>query len=169
MKPKRPKKKPIKGRSYASRNYILKMLGFASYKEYLASDLWKSVRKKVYAAKGKNCYLCGKPATELHHNRYHKNDLIGKKLKYIHPICRGCHEDIEFRAGEKTTLNQAKITFNKRRRMFNAVTRESRLSDESVLGLGRTMPSPQEVARAFRDAEDDLRTHSPPPSPRTDS
>jgi hypothetical protein len=105
-----------KGNTYLSRNANLKRLGFATYGDYLASDLWREIRKKVYAAKGSDCYLCGGRATELHHNRYHANDLTGKRLKYINPICRGCHEGIEFRDGEKSTVKQAKRAFRKQRR-----------------------------------------------------
>lgn len=108
-----------KGGDYTSRNANLKRLGFACYRDYLASELWREVRKKVYAAKGRACYLCGQPATELHHNRYHKNDLVGKKLKFINPICRGCHQGIEFQEGEKATLKQAAKAFRKTRRKRN--------------------------------------------------
>ncbi len=106
-----------KGKDYSSRNATLLRLGFATYKEYLQSDLWKEVRKRVYTTKGSACYLCSKPATELHHNRYHKNDLIGKKLKFINPICRQCHEGIEFQDGRKATLKQAARTFKKIRKI----------------------------------------------------
>jgi hypothetical protein len=109
-----------KGKHYTSRNANLQRLGIGSYREYLASDLWKDVRSKVYAVKGSHCYLCGNPATELHHNRYHKNDLVGKRLKYINPICRPCHDGIEFnQEGEKVTLQTASRLFKRRRREHN--------------------------------------------------
>jgi hypothetical protein len=117
VKGKRLSSDPLaKGRDYRSRNAILRGLGFATYRDYLASDLWRTVRAAVFKVKGRACYLCGKPATELHHNRYHANDLTGKRLKFINPICRGCHEGIEFQGGEKVTLKKAASTFRKRRR-----------------------------------------------------
>src|SRR4051812_34944516 len=65
------------GENYKSRNSALQAIGFPDYQAYLKSDLWRSIRRKVYAAKGSNCFICGKPAELLHHNRYHKNDLQG--------------------------------------------------------------------------------------------
>lgn len=103
------------GTSYKSRSIGLKELGFSRYSDYLASDLWRRVRSLVYKLKGHKCYLCDAEATELHHNRYHKNDLIGKRLKYINPICRQCHQRIEFRDGEKATVGEARKSFQKSR------------------------------------------------------
>lgn len=104
------------GCDYASRNANLNRLGFDTYPDYLRSDLWRAVRVKVYAAKGRDCYLCGKPATELHHNRYHANDLTGETIRFINPICRQCHESIEFRDGKKVTLHKAAKSFRKKLR-----------------------------------------------------
>lgn len=104
------------GMSYQTRAMALREIGFASYAEYLASDLWKSIRAKVYAIAGHDCCLCGKPATELHHNRYHRNDLLGKRLRFIKPICRSCHEGIEFDEGKKVGVDQAKKAFGRKRR-----------------------------------------------------
>lgn len=105
------------GQNYLSRWHNLKALGFKDYREYLASDLWREVRAKVFHAKGSICYLCPNPATELHHNRYHTNDLTGKRMKYIHPICRSCHERIEFvGVGQKAAVGQAKKSFKKLRK-----------------------------------------------------
>lgn len=110
-----------KGEDYKSRHNWLSKIGFSSYKEYLASPLWKEIRKKVYKAKGCNCYLCGAQATELHHNRYHMNDLLGKKLKFINPICRDCHEKIEFdEDGTKSPLKAAAARFKKIRKDSNS-------------------------------------------------
>lgn len=116
-----------KGEDYSSRNANLRRMGFASYAAYLKSDLWKAVRVLVYKAKGRNCYLCGSEATVLHHNRYHENDLSGRRLRFISPICRRCHESVEFRDGKKSTLAQAKSTF-----------RRARKNGRVVLSLPRT-------------------------------
>lgn len=111
-------KRTHRGEDYKSRAVGLRAIGFASYREYLRSDLWKEIRSKVYAAKGRECYLCGEPATQLHHNRYHKNDLLGKKIRFINPVCDPCHEAIEFEGNEKVTLRQAASQFRRRRRKF---------------------------------------------------
>lgn len=106
------------GRDYDSRDAELKSIGFANYREYLKSDLWRAIRRKVYALKGRVCHLCPNQADALHHNRYHKNDLLGKKLDFIHPICNRCHERIEFQMEngrrKKGTLLDAKIGFKAR-------------------------------------------------------
>jgi rRNA maturation protein Nop10 len=99
------------GLNYKSRRKVLKRLGFKSYQAYLASPLWRSVREQVYALKGDRCTICGSPATELHHNRYHRKDLLGLTLDNIHPLCRECHEEIEFDNGHKSTLDQAAKAF----------------------------------------------------------
>lgn len=112
------------GKSYQSRAWFLKKLGFRSYGDYLASDLWKQVRERVFEIKGRECFLCGKPATQAHHSRYHEADLVGRKLKYIHPVCGKCHEEIEFRRGKKATLIQAKKAFNRKRRAHMPAVRE---------------------------------------------
>ncbi len=92
-----------KGNSYVDRNHTLRQLGFASYQEYLESDLWRKVRLQVYVIKGRTCRMClSKPATCVHHNRYHLNDLTGRKLKFLEPLCDDCHKKIEFEQdGEK--------------------------------------------------------------------
>lgn len=85
------------GRSYSSRDYNLRLLGFASYRAYLDSELWDGIRREVFVARGSVCTLCPERATELHHGRYHRSDLTGLTRKHIHPICRGCHDKIEIR------------------------------------------------------------------------
>lgn len=109
-------KRLYNGGSYQSRNLVLQELGFANYSEYLQSELWKSIRKNVYAQKGSSCYLCGDPATALHHNRYHRNDLVGVRTKYIKPICSKCHHEIEFSNGKKARVRQAASAFRRKRK-----------------------------------------------------
>lgn len=100
------------GNCYETRKLNLKLIGFKTYPKYLKSDLWRSVRKRVYAVKGDICSLCPEPATALHHNRYHIDDLSGKTMEHIHPICDTCHEFIEFgKHGKKNSLQKARETF----------------------------------------------------------
>lgn len=100
------------GKSYHSRDLALRELGFSDYREYLRSSLWKLVRTKVFRVKGRSCYLCSGFADMVHHNRYHKNDLIGKNLAFLFPICSICHERIEFsNKGKKLDLNTAQSRF----------------------------------------------------------
>lgn len=109
----------LHGRSYRHRAFFLKKLGFASYQAYLASDLWREVREKVFALKGRRCHLCGEFASQAHHTRYLECDLTGRKTKHIHPICGKCHKEIEFTAdGEKATVAQAKKAFSRKKKLF---------------------------------------------------
>lgn len=101
---------------YRERNATLHAMGFKSYRVYLASDLWKLVRSRVFRKKGRICSLCPAPATSVHHNRYHRNDLLGKNLKFLNPICNACHEEIEFsRTGRKKPLENVANHFADKR------------------------------------------------------
>lgn len=117
-------RKDHNGRSYDSRNLILKENGFKSYREYLSSSLWKSIRVRVFSLKGNLCHLCNSKATELHHNRYSKSDILGITIKNIVPICRKCHEYIEFSYGNKNTLSAAKNKCKKKKERFIADKRK---------------------------------------------
>ena len=92
---------------YAQRDAVLLEMGFSSYREYLNSSLWKSIRKRLLKA----CCVCvcGKPATEFHHRSYKRRYLEGrgKVHKFITPICRECHLKIEFEGSQKMSLGWA--------------------------------------------------------------
>lgn len=95
------------GEDYASRNHTLKELGFDSYKDYLKSRLWKKIRSKIMNRANYVCEICQSHATEVHHSRYHRNDLLGKTLKFLHPLCGDCHYNVEFKKGVKLSLKDA--------------------------------------------------------------
>lgn len=119
------------GKSYAGRAYWLKVIGFSSYRQYLKSDLWKRVRGLVFQVKGRDCYLCGGFASQAHHQRYHKNDLIGKKLMFIQPLCGRCHLAIEFDGESKMMMRESTHRFNVMRR---ARLKAMRANGEAVRG-----------------------------------
>lgn len=103
------------GNSYLSRLVALRSLGFRSYGEYLNSDLWRTIRTKVLRVKGRLCFMCGKPATSVHHNRYHRNDLIGANLSFLFPVCDDCHKHVEFsRHGKKVDVGTAQNRFGEK-------------------------------------------------------
>jgi hypothetical protein len=92
---------------YGERNRVLRAIGFADYKAYLDSDLWKRIRTRVLAS-DPACVRCGKPATQVHHSRYRKKDLLGKTLNSLFPVRGGCHYRSEFRTdGEKLPPREA--------------------------------------------------------------
>lgn len=95
--------------TYQGRAFWLAELGFASYADYLASPLWQTVRSKVLRKAKWRCCCCRGRATQVHHSRYHRNDLTGKNGKYLHAICGTCHQSAEFtwRSNKKTDVRQA--------------------------------------------------------------
>lgn len=86
--------------AYEKRGRLLRELGFDSYKTYLSSPLWHSIRAKVLVG-GVKCYGCPGKANQVHHGRYTRENLSGTSLRYLYPICRDCHERIEFERGKK--------------------------------------------------------------------
>jgi cytochrome c553 len=73
-----------------------KRLGFNSYKQYLQSDLWKSIRRRVFHRDGSCCVLCQKPAAQAHHRSYDYSTMSGNDITMIISLCCGCHHKIEF-------------------------------------------------------------------------
>lgn len=87
------------------RNATLLTMGFKSYREYLESSLWATIRERVYRKCGRQCTLCEYQAEVLHHIGYSKETLLGSDLKSIVPLCRSCHEKVEFDGnGKKRTF-----------------------------------------------------------------
>jgi 5-methylcytosine-specific restriction endonuclease McrA len=79
----------------STRARILKDLGFASYRAYLRSPLWRGIRILVFRTKGRRCCLCGSRAQQIHHRRYDRSTLLGAVLTWLEPICVKCHTLIE--------------------------------------------------------------------------
>lgn len=70
----------------------LRRLGFVSYKQYLASDLWKSIRQRVLDRDGGKCVRCQKPAKTVHHPHYSYDVMRGERIEALTSACGGCHE-----------------------------------------------------------------------------
>ena len=70
----------------------------------MVSDLWKSIKIKVYEQRGSLCLVCKEPATALHHRNYNKSTLLGISLTPIIPLCDTCHKSIEFNENGNKTL-----------------------------------------------------------------
>lgn len=89
--------------AYIKRNVRLRELGFASYADYLASDLWKSIRRRVFQRDNGRCYCCGGIASQAHHTNYKPGTLAGTSISGIRAICGTCHQWIEVDDQGKTT------------------------------------------------------------------
>jgi len=77
-------------------------MGFASYRDYLRSPLWKSIRAAKLEA-SPQCEICStSKAAQVHHLRYSVDALAGKNAWPLVSTCRECHTRIEFnREGKK--------------------------------------------------------------------
>lgn len=99
--------------SYQERDETLRRLGFSSYKKYLESDLWISLRGRVLTENSARCTLCPKEATQVHHTSYGEPTLGGESLEHLFPICGGCHLKVEFsKKGEKRNFGNTQQVFN---------------------------------------------------------
>jgi hypothetical protein len=103
-------------RAYAKRDAVLRYLGFASYKAYLKSPLWSSIRQNILERDGHQCRSCARKANQVHHRRYSIEVLRGEALEWLQAICGRCHRGIEFRSSGKVSLAQANRTLKRRTR-----------------------------------------------------
>ncbi len=72
----------------------LQAIGFASYDDYLRSEMWRLIRDRVFATKGRECRCCGKTATQIHHRSYARTVLEGISINPLEPICAACHDHL---------------------------------------------------------------------------
>ena len=94
--------------TYSDRDAVLSSLNFDSYKEYLSSELWHTIRGIVmrrdsYKCVLKNCttrrYHC-----TLHHVSYSRATLLGINPGAIITVCHHCHKLLEFSRGVKLSF-----------------------------------------------------------------
>jgi len=105
-KKQKPKESPKRRQKGQSRHFA----GFATYKDYLRSDLWQDIRERVLDLHDRKCKLCNGLATQVHHRHYGIRSLTGKTLVHLLPVCGGCHVRIEFGLdGKKRTAKQAEM------------------------------------------------------------
>jgi 5-methylcytosine-specific restriction endonuclease McrA len=116
--------KTFPGDNYTERLRNLKVLGFNSYRDYLRGRLWASVRAAALARNGGRCRGCGRPARQVHHQDYSPETLLGQRPHRLIPVCRRCHERIEFdEGGKKRPLREARavadrLTSSRQRELF---------------------------------------------------
>lgn len=46
------------------------------------------------------CYVCGKPAEEMHHIFHGADKKLSEKLGCMVPLCRACHNRVHHEGGE---------------------------------------------------------------------
>jgi hypothetical protein len=137
------------GYTYTTRNENLKQIGFNDYSEYLASELWLGIRSKVLK-KNNRCKVCSRKAVVVHHRNYSVSVLLGKKLKPLVSLCRGCHDLIEFDGGVKRTLKKANSHLDRLVQLtFNESSGEQRSVALSNKFMRTHFANPRENEKAF--------------------
>ncbi len=112
---------PYPTTTYAQRNEILLTIGFKDYASYLASNLWRGIRKRVRSQAGIACRLCGKYAHYIHHLTYEQEVLEGKNINKLSPLCGKCHDKVEFGKGKtKRSVRDAHTQYLRLLREFHA-------------------------------------------------
>ena len=114
----RPKRRRQKrsGRTYRSRDTLLRRMGYSSYPAYLRSPLWASIKARIPAPL---CCIprCGRPRVDLHHTTYEARVLAGDLpddalQAAIVPLCSRCHRLVEFApTGSKHTMQEALLAY----------------------------------------------------------
>jgi len=91
-----------KKRSKISFRKAIKVLGFKTYADYLASDHWKDTCRLL---KGKVCYCCRQgERLQLHHKSYAN---IGKETEWdVVTVCDSCHSKIHSIEGGGAKLDR---------------------------------------------------------------
>ena len=85
--------------TYAGRDAMLFWLGYPSYADYLRSDLWRTIRKRILVRDGNRCCVCHGKASEVHHAAYTRAAMLGQEDEQLLSLCRDCHKGIEFTPG----------------------------------------------------------------------
>jgi len=80
---------------YQERNRLLADMGFATYAEYLQSDLWRAIRRRVFRRDRGRCRFCDQLASQVHHGTYDGPHLRGERITKLYSCCRPCHEAME--------------------------------------------------------------------------
>jgi hypothetical protein len=82
---------------YTYRDDNLLVLGFTSYRAYLASELWASIRARVIRRDKSKCRRCGRNKSNLqvHHRAYDPATLRGDCLDALMAVCDRCHKKAE--------------------------------------------------------------------------
>lgn len=84
------------GQMYVQRRVVLKRLGFADYRQYIVSPLWKTIRMRVLRDRPW-CELCqAKRSTQVHHQSYSEDVMSGEEDTGLVATCSGCHHFVEF-------------------------------------------------------------------------
>jgi hypothetical protein len=87
-----------------TRHAMLAELGFQAFGEYIRSPLFRSIRTRVIEAARGKCRSCGEPATKVRHAKFTRENLSGRSLAFLTPLCGLCFEaDLILEQAERPT------------------------------------------------------------------
>jgi hypothetical protein len=108
---------------YTVRNEILTNLGLGSYKEYLKTQLWSSIRERVLKKYNYKCRVCGEATNTVHHIAYNEDIMLGISIDDLIVLCKTHHMLVEFDVIndnrdkksnlKKNSINKAKVKLGK--------------------------------------------------------
>lgn len=112
----------------------LKELGFFSYRRYMRSNLWRSIRRRKIKQDGPFCAACSCIGEDVHHRSYSRAVLRGDDLSQLILLCRACHRSIEFdEKGEKRSSVMVE-------KALVRLLRRSKAPDSARAQAGEAMP-----------------------------
>ena len=94
--------------SYDYRIEVLNRNGFSSYREYLKSDLWSDIKRRVLERDGGACRVCGQEAKYVHHDSYGDVTIRGEHIGKLYSLCLRCHGEVEFEGKRKRDFSSAR-------------------------------------------------------------
>lgn len=101
---------PAKGRHRKSgggsvvqrRRDVCRMLGFQNYRDYLASPLWRKIRRHIFGRAESVCECChNAKAVVVHHLNYDAETMAGHADDALIAVCQPCHDNYHSSNGKK--------------------------------------------------------------------
>lgn len=146
-----------KRNAYSRRNRRIRELGLAqTYQEYLKSDIWLWIRRRVLDRDKRRCRLCDAKATEVHHTNYSRTTLIGQNLAALYAVCRKCHETVEFADGRKLNMQEMRAAMRGLRPDCFGVNRELARVEREQNKVRRAKRKQEELDRLARRKADSI-------------
>ena len=109
LRGRRPPSESAHTRAMADLFGRLSALGFAKYKDYIASEHWKAVRAAYAASSKPQTCPCGARANHLHHLTY--GSLGRERLDDLVPLCEKHHDRVHNSAKYlPTSMDMRKVT-----------------------------------------------------------
>lgn len=121
---------------YRQRNETLRRLGLGDYRNYLDSELWKSIRARVMKRDRFKCCVCRNKFHCVHHHDYDPATLLGKSIDRLFSLCEEHHKAVEFSEnGRKRKFAEVREEL---RRLFGGSIPEEKISAREVFGRERS-------------------------------